>query len=219
MNKTFAGLLLLGLIGTGSLRAQTVNCLVAVVGGQAVTLTDLQIAQEFGLFSRDIEGVGGDPRLAVLEALIGQKVVAEMARGPFTIEKSELDLALESLREKLGPAAFTGKLRKFGLREDDLRPYLEERLRYERVVSRRFAVTIPVSRGEVEEFYRDVYVPEQKAKGLEPESLESVNSALEARVRENLKARKVAEWVRTIRDQAEVWINRDCLDSKKEAEP
>jgi hypothetical protein len=172
---------------------------------------DLEVAREFGLFDPALEGTGGDPRLAVLEALIGQKVVLEMTREPMSFGGEELDLALESLREKGGPAAFAGKLRKFGLREADLRPYLEERLRYDRIVAARFPATLPVSRGDVEKYYRDVYVPGQKAKGLAPDSLETALPAIETAVRDKARARKVAEWVRTIREQAEVRINKDCL--------
>jgi hypothetical protein len=211
MNKRIACLIFFGLLGTGAAGSQTVNCLVAVVSGQPVTLTDLHVAQEFGLFDRDVEGAGGDPTLAVLDALIGQKLVLAMAREPGSGGKAELDQTLASLRETFGPEAFAGKLRKFGLREADLRPYLEEHLRYERVVSARFAAPVPVSRGDVEKFYRDVYVPGEKAKGLEPAPLDSVLTVLEARVRANLKALKVADWLRTIRGQAEVRINRDCL--------
>ncbi|HYA48510.1 MAG TPA: hypothetical protein VEG35_02320 [Burkholderiales bacterium] len=211
MDKKLARLLLFGFLGAASARAQTVNCLVAVVGGQPVTLTDLRVAQEFGLFDRDIEGVPGDQTLAVLEAIIGQKLVLAMAREPGTVGRDELEQALASLRERFGPEVFAAKLRRFGLREADLRPYLEERLHYDRVVSARFAAPVPFSRGDVEKFYRDVYVPGERAKGLQPAPLDSVLAVLEARVRASLRARKVADWVRTIRAQAEVRVNRDCF--------
>jgi len=219
MKIIIASLFVIGLAGFLLAGPQTVDCLVAVVNGQAVTLTDLQIAREFELFAGDVEGRTNDPRLAVLDALISQKVALEIAREPVTIGKDEIALAIDALRAKLGPDIFLSKLRKFGLGEADLRPYLEERIRYGKVVSTRFSATIPVSRGDVEKFYREVYVPERKAKGLEPEKMEAIITALEARVRENLRGRQVAEWLRNIRNQAEVRINKDCLDSAKENTP
>jgi hypothetical protein len=209
MIKKVACFFLFCLLGPGLGRAQTVNCLVAFVNGEALTLTDLQIAQEFGLYDRDI--IEGDLRLAVLDALIDQKVVLEVARGPAAVGKDELSQALGALRDRLGPAIFRNKLSHFGLAEDDLRPYLADRIRFAKAVSTRFSAVIPVSRGDVEKFYREIYDPDERAKGLEPEPLESVLPGLEARVRDDLKARKVAEWVRTIRAQAEVRVNRDCL--------
>jgi hypothetical protein len=219
MKKIIAGLFVIGLAGLSLAGPQTVDCLVAVVNGQAVTLADLQIAREFELFARDVEGRTDDPRLAVLDALVNQKVALEIAREPVPIGQNEIALAVEALRGSLGLEVFLAKLRKFGLTEKDLRPYLEERIRYARVVSARFSATIPVSRGDVDKFYREVYGPGQKAKGLEPEKMETVIPALEARVRENLKARQVAEWLRNIRGQAEVRINKNCLDSAKENTP
>jgi hypothetical protein len=210
-NKKLVCFVLSFLMAAGALRAQTVNCLVALVGGRPVTLLDLEVAREFGLFDPALLPTGGDPRLAVLEALIGQKVVLMMTREPISFGREELGLALESLREKAGPAAFAAKLGKFGLREDDLRPYLEERLRYGRIVEARFPAAVLVSRGDVETYYGDVYVPGQRAKGLAPEPLESVLPGLEAAVRDTVRTRKVAEWVRTIREQSEVRINKDCL--------
>jgi hypothetical protein len=199
------------LMAAGALRSQTVNCLAALVGGRPVTLMDLEVAREFGLYDPALLPAGGDARLAVLEALIGQKVVLMMTREPMSFGPEELDLALGSLRDKAGPAAFSAKLGRLGLREDDLQPYLEERLRYERIVEARFPTAVLVSRAEVEAYYRDVYVPGRKAKGLAPEPLESALPGLEAAVRDRVRARKVAEWVRTIREQTEVRINKDCL--------
>ncbi|HVP90918.1 MAG TPA: hypothetical protein VMS75_06845 [Terriglobales bacterium] len=211
MKKTVALLALAGLAAAGAGRAQTVDCLVAVVGGQPITLTDLRIAQEFGLFGRTAPAAAGDQTLAVLDSLIGQKLVLAMAREPGRGEADDAGPALADLRAKLGPEAYEAKLRKLGLREADLRPYLEERLRFERVVSARFAAPVLVSRGDVETYYRDVYVPEERAKGLEPAPLESVRAALETRLRAELKAAKIADWIRTIRAQSDVRVNRDCL--------
>lgn len=219
MKKIIASLFAIAIAGLSLAAPQTVDCLVAVVNGQPVTLTDLQVAREFEFFARDLEGRTGDPRPAVLDALINQKVALEIAREPLTIGKDEIAAAVEALRTNLGPDVFAAKLRKFGLNENDLRPYLEERIRYARVVAARFSTTIPVSRGDVDKFYREVYAPGQKAKGAEPEKVETIIPMLEARVRDNLRARQVSEWLRNIRGQAEVRINKDCLDSAKENRP
>jgi hypothetical protein len=211
MTKKIASIILFCLAAAGTGSSQTVNCLVAVVNGQAITLTDLQVAMEFGLFDREIEGAAGDPKLAVLDTLIGQKLVLEIGRDPSPVGKEELSAALEDLRARLGPEAFRVKLKKFGLAEGDLRPYLEDRIRYERLIAVRFAAAVPVSRGEAEKYYREVYAPERRGKGLEPGPMESVLSELEARIRGGLRARKVADWIKNIRNQAEVRTNKDCL--------
>jgi hypothetical protein len=211
MTKKTICLFWLLLAGLGQAKPQTVNCLVAFVNGQALTLMDLEIAREFGLFDEAIGGRNGDARLAVLDALIDQKVVLNVARGPAEVGPDEISRAIEGLRDRLGSGAFEARLGKFGLAEGDLRPYLEDRIKYARAVAARFSAAVAVSRGDVEKFYRDVYVPEQTAKGFNAEPIGNIFQELEARIRDDARTRKVTEWIRNIRAQAEIRINRDCL--------
>ena len=195
-------------ITTGS---QTVDCLVAVVDGQALTLIDLQIAREFGLFDREIRGKAGDPKVLVLDALVNLKVVLEVTRELRPVDKAESEAALASLRDSVGPEAFQVKLKKFGLKENDLLPYLEDKIRFERAVAARFNQEIPVTRSAVEKFYLEVYAPERKAQGLEPEPLSDLVAGLEARLRASVKDTQKSEWIKNIRAQAGIRINTDCL--------
>lgn len=219
MKKTIAIFLFFGLAVTAPTVAQTVDCLVAIVNGQAVTLTDLRIAREFGFFDREAADRTGEPQLAVLDALIDQKIVLEVAREPVIISGDELDLSLEALRDRLGPGTLERKLQAFGLTEKDLYPFLADKIRYEKVVSNRFNLTLPVARADVEQYYHDVYVPEQKAQGLAPQAFEKALPELENRLREKLRTKKVSAWVKSLRSQAEVRINKDCLTGGKEDEP
>lgn len=206
----------LGLAWSGLAVAQTVDCLAAVVNGQALTLADVQIAEEFRLFPRAAEGAEGDARSAVLEALIDQRVVLEVTRETGPVDPARLEAALGGVRAAMGEAAFRAALDKFGLTEADLRPYLEDRIRFDRAVAVRFAVRNPVSAAEIESYYRDVYVPGQRGQGLEPKPLEEVLLQIEGRVEESVRAEKVAEWIRNLRRQADVRVNRDCLGRRKE---
>jgi hypothetical protein len=219
MKKTVLFCLFFGLAVAAPAGAQTVDCLVAVVNGKPVTLMDFRMAREFGFFARETAERTGDPDLAVLDALIDQKVVLEVAREPVAVGGGEIGAALQAVRDRLGLGAFQSKLREFGLREEDLTSFLAEKIRYEKAVSARFNLTIPVSRGDLERYYREVYEPEQRAKGLAPEALENVGPELEARLREVLRARKVAEWIANMRSQAEIRIYKDCLAHGKEKEP
>jgi hypothetical protein len=216
MKKSIAITLLFGLAAVAPARAQTVDCLVAVVNGQPVTLADLRIAREFGLPAA--AGSDGTP-MAVLDALVDQKIVLEVAREPVAISGDDLNRALDALRNRLGSDAFEAKLRAFGLTEADLYPLLADQIRYDKVVSNRFSPAIPVLRGEAEQYYREVYVPERKARGLAPEEFEKARPEIESRLREKLKAKKVAEWVKSLRGQAEVRIDTSCLTGEKESTP
>jgi hypothetical protein len=213
MNKTTAILILLTaslLLGAASAGAQT------VVNRQPVTLTEVEIAVDFGLYPKQLEPAAAVSAAAVLDALIDRKVVLEVARDPSPIEKAELEQALADLRRSLGEEIFEARLKAFGLKAADLLPYLESRIRYERAVASRFSVTIPVTRNDVERFYSDVYAPAERARGMEPPPVDEVRDLIEARLKESVRNAKVSEWVRNLRNQAEVKINEDCLKSIKE---
>ena len=191
--------------------AQTVNCLVAVVNGRPVTLTDVQIVAEFGLFPRDEDVPGKDPRLAALEALIDRKVVLEMAREAAGVGREELAETLAVLRGILTEEEFSRKLRKFGLRENDLYPFLEEKILFERAIVLRFNQNIPVSRSDLERYYREVYAPEHVRAGIAAPPIDDVLTVLQIRVREESRARQIADWIRSLRGRAEIRIKKDCL--------
>lgn len=207
-------ILLVLLLAAAAVPAQTVNCIVAVVDGEIITLLDVQIAVEFGLGRDAPGGAASDPRLAALDALIDRKVVLNLAREAREvrgIDREELDAALGDIRRRTGEAAFAEKLRKFGLTEKDIEPYLLERMRYARALELRFSPTIPVSVTEVERYYRDTYVPEQARNGLKAEPIESVSGRIESRLRAERRTKQMVDWVRDLRGRANVQIRKDCL--------
>jgi hypothetical protein len=191
--------------------AQTVNCLVAVVNGEIITLLDVEIAAEFGLGGEAGVEPGSDPRLAALDALIDRKVVLDLAREARGLNGEELDAALNELRRGLGEGAFAAKLAKFGLGEKDLEPFLEERILYKRALALRFSQTIPVSLTEVERYYRDSYVPEQIRLGKAAEPLERIADRIESLLREERRMKQMADWVRDLRKRADIRLKKDCL--------
>ncbi len=198
-------------LGLGGGPSQTVNCLVAVVSGQPVTLTDVQIVVEFGLYPGHPAGPDQDPRYTALDALIDRKVVLEVVRASRGIEREELGRALGFLRDDLGQAEFARRLRKFGLLDSDLLPYLEEKLLFERAVVSRFNQNLPVTRTEIERYYRDVYVPELTRSGVPALPLDEVAAMIETRIREQGRSRKVADWIKGLRERSEIQIKADCL--------
>jgi hypothetical protein len=209
MTQWIAGLLLLA---AAAAPAQTVNCVVAVVNGEVITLLDVQVTAEFGLgHGAAAAAPGTDPRLAALEALIDRKIVLDLARESRSADPAEVAAAAGELRRSMGEEAFAAKLAKFGLGARSLETYLEERILYERALAARFGQGLPVSLTEIERYYRDIYVPERNRQGLRVEPLEDVDDALEARIRERRRDRQTADWVRDLRKRADIQIRKDCL--------
>lgn len=199
------------LLAAAAVPAQTVNCVVAVVNGGIITRLDVEVAAEFGLGRGPAAEEGTDPRLAALEALIDRSIVLDLAREARGVGADELAAAVDDLRRTLGEEAFAAKLGRFGLRPQDLEPYLADRILCERALALRFSQSIPVSVTEVERYYRDIYAPERARLGLEAEPLDRVDDAIEAWIRGERRDRQTAGWVRDLRKRADIRIRKDCL--------
>jgi hypothetical protein len=191
--------------------AQTVNCIVAVVNGQIITLLDVDVVAAFGLVPDPAAEPGADPRRAALEALIDRKLILDLARENRAVSADETAQALAGLRRSLGEEGFRARLARFGLTPRDLEPYLEEGLLCERALALRFSQSIPVSVSEIERHYRDIYVPEQTRAGVAPEPLDKVSAAIGSRIRGERRAIQTSAWVRDLRKNADIQFKKDCL--------
>ena len=204
-------ILILTLLASAAGLAQTVNCVVAVVNGEIITLLDVEVAAAFGLGRGQEVEPATDPRFAALDALIDRKVVLDLASDVRGVSGEDLDAAVAEVRRSVGEDAFAAKLGKFGLAAGDLAAYVEDRILFDRALALRFSQSIPVSVTEVERNYRDIYVPEQTRLGVAVEPLERVAEMIEARIRDARRAQQTAEWVRDLRKRADIQIKKDCL--------
>lgn len=200
--------------GTGA--SQLVDCLVAEVNGRPVTLTDLKIVRAFGLVETEPGNKDLDSLSAALERTVNMKVVLDSVRESVPVAKEESEALLIELRTKLGPEEFLKRLESFGLAEEDLGVYLEEKLLYEKIISRRFIRSVVVSLNEIETYYRETYRSSQEKAGLEPRPMMQVLNEVESRIKEEKVKAQVEAWVKSLRNQTDVRIRHDCLKIQEE---
>jgi hypothetical protein len=206
-------LVLLALLTAGF--SQVVDCILAEVNGQIITLMDLRILKAFAIGPG---GTGGDSASSpqeILDRAINQKILIGLGRENISVTKDEVNNQLKELLGRLKPEERTRRLDEFGLTEDDLRPYLEEKLLYDRMIALRFSQIINVSLKEIETYYNEKYVPAQRAQGQEPKPMIQVLGELESLIKEEKTSNQIASWITSLRDQAEVRINSNCLDHIK----
>lgn len=188
---------------------QVEDCIAAVVNGRAITLVDVRIARRFGLHAGD---PGETSMSAVLDRLVEQKLVFDLARGPAAPTGEEIAAAADGAARRLGPDAWARALAEFGIGDADLRPFLEETVGYRKAIAARFSQAAPVTIKEIESYYRDVYVPNRRREGEEPSPMVQVLDRIESRVQEQKREKLVADWLRNLKAQAEIRIHRDCLE-------
>ena len=188
--------------------SQVEDCVAAIVNTRVITRIDLRIAGRFGLNSDDA-GIESLERL--LDRLVEQKLVVDLAREQAAPGGEEIAAAVNALSLTLGPEGFRKGLEEFGLEEVDLRPYLEEKLIFRKVIASRFNQSAPVTLKEIEAYYQDVYVPDQKREGTVPAPMIQVLDRIEARIQERKREEQIAAWIGNLKAKADIRINRDCL--------
>lgn len=187
-----------------------VNCVVATVNEKPITLFDLKVFRAFDLISEAQQGFYED-RDKFLESYVDQMLIQELAREQLRVSEDEIKQEINKSKQKIGEEKFNRKLLSLGLRETDLIPYFEGKILFDRVIGSRFAQKSYVSLKEIEDYYRNEYVPEQKARGQTPAELFQVLDELEDRLQRNKRSQEIKKWMEELRQRAEIMINSDCL--------
>lgn len=191
-------------------KAEVVDCVAAIVNDQIITLSDLRILDVFGLYDYDSE-MSDNRFLWILERAIDQKVVINLARERVSVEKEKVDGELRSIRAKLGEEELHDKLKEFGLKTDDLKAYLEEKILCQRIIDLRFSQSSGISLKEIETYYNETYCPSQRKLGLEPKPMLEIVDEIEDKIKKEKTKIQVDSWIKSLRQQAEIEVKWDCF--------
>ncbi|HHF51437.1 MAG TPA: hypothetical protein ENL46_01960 [Candidatus Aminicenantes bacterium] len=183
---------------------EKVEGVVAVVNDEVITLTDLRIAKAFGLWDSDEKRGEGSLFPLVLENIINQKLVNQFTGGDVNIDDIEIDGFMAEVKERWQDHGFEERLNDFGIGLTDLRNYCAEYLSYKKIVSDRFSRSVVVSLREIEEYYNQVYVPEQKANQEPVKQMVDMLPEIESAVKEKATSIQVEEWISSLRNKAEI---------------
>ncbi len=192
---------------------ELLNCLVASVDHIPVTAFDLEVLEKFDLLPGGNAGA-----LTVGERLdryIEVLLVLRLTREQLQISQEEVRVELERLKERLGPEVLEQRCHLLGLKPEDLSGYLQDKILFEKVMGTRFNQRLYVSLKEIEDYYLQVYVPEQKAAGRTPPELVTVLDEIEARLQASRRQKRVKEWTGELRQRAEIVVYEDCLNRIK----
>jgi hypothetical protein len=192
-------------------QVDVVNCVVAEVNSQMITLVDVKIVDAFGFFETGAAAGLLERRRFVLEKMIDQKVVLDLAREKTSVDPAAAAAELSEMLAKIGKEEARRRLDEFGLEPADLLRYVDEKLLSEMIINGRFGRGVGVSLEEMESFYTQTYKPERMKKGLEVMPLVEVLDALESEIRKAKVEGQSADWIKKLRLEAEIVIRPDCL--------
>ncbi len=191
-------------------RQNMINCVLATVDEKPITLFDIKVIRTFNLVSEVQEGIY-EGHKKFLESYIDQMLILELAREQLRVSADEIKSEINRTKEKLGMEEFNSRLRELGLSEEELFTYFEAKILFDRVVGSRFTQKSYVSLKEIEEFYQNEYVPQQRARGEPVADLFQVLDELEARLQRTKRHKEIKEWTEELRQRADIIINSDCL--------
>jgi len=186
---------------------EIIDRIAAVVNDQLITLTDLRIVKEFGLYDKEVEANDPNFQRFILGKMIDQKLVVQLAGEEVFAEEKELNSILEKIVEEMGSEEFSRKLEEFGMERENLKSYVEERVKYQKIISQRFSQGNIVSLKEMEDYYQQVYVPAQQKKGLEPRTMMDIFTEIESSIKQEKTKAQVEAWIKSLRKRADIQVN------------
>jgi peptidyl-prolyl cis-trans isomerase SurA len=198
--------LFLWLFTAGYGQGEVVDRILAIVNDEVITLTDVNIIQAFGLFEDLEESPDESRQTRILNRLINQKLVIQLASERIMVAEEELEASLSDVVQATDPDLAGRALLQFGLDWDDLKSYLREKLLFQKIVSRRFSRAVTVSIEEIERYYEQVYVPSQRQKTLSPQPMIEVLGQIEGELQREKVKDQIQEWIENLKREANIQI-------------
>ena len=146
-----------------------------------------------------------------LRLLIDQRLILQEAEKIPTIvptQKEVSDARDELARQFATPLEFQQRLQRVGLTSEKLDEIIEQRLKMEKYLDFRFRNFVVISQQEIADYYRDVYVPQLRARApgrivptLEQARAEIQTTLMEAKIESEMDA-----FLDTARERAEIVV-------------
>jgi parvulin-like peptidyl-prolyl isomerase len=180
---------------------EVLDRVLAVVGGEMITLTDVTAAQDFGLVAA---AGAADPVRAVLSRLIDRELIlAEVERyAPPEPGADAVDRGVRAVRARFATAqAFEAALARSGLDEKHLRETLRQDLRIDAYLDQRFVMPAMTDE-ELSRYYREH--AQMFASGATVPPFETVRSRVVQAATADRRAALVGDWVAGLRRRGDV---------------
>jgi hypothetical protein len=197
--------LFVALLGAaGSLRAEVIDRILAVVDTQIITLSDVRAALRFALVPED---VSVDPIAAVLQRLIDRRLMlAEVDRyAPPEPAPAAVEAAIAVVERRFkDPLEMEIALNQAATSREELRRWVRDTLRLETYFQQRFSTVVQPSEDEILRYHREH--PAEFTVSGKVQSLEAVRDAVRTAVIREQREVLVKQWVEGLRRRGAVQV-------------
>ncbi|MGH9456926.1 MAG: hypothetical protein ACRD2J_04725 [Thermoanaerobaculia bacterium] len=194
------------LLATGA-RGEIIDRVAAVVDRQVITLSEVNQVIEVRLFERQPAEEEDAYRRRVLDAMIAQ-VLRYRDVERFGAQDVSADSIEAVVQEVIGrfPSEqdFAQALARAELTLDEVRTLIKRQLQVQAYIEERFAPLIFVSLEQVETYYRDIWAPQRRARGLPVPPLADVSDEIRRLIRGDQLDEEIARWTEQLRSRANV---------------
>lgn len=191
-------------------RGVVVDKMVATVNGELVTYSDLlwQFALQPGSV---LDNASSRILESALQLVIDQRLIMQEAEKLPAISPSdqEIEADLTALIKQFPfQAEFEQRARRVGLDAERLRQIVQHRVRVEKYLEFRFRAFVVITPKEVEDYYRDVWVPRlrQRSPGRIVPTVEETRGEIERTLTEAKIESDIGNFLEGARDRAEIVI-------------
>ncbi len=189
-------------------QAETVDRVVAVVGDEVITLTDLRWQIALHNYPQPTtEAQKHQLYRDVLDQLINQHLIArDISKTPFIeVSEDELNKFFEDYVQRFGSREKLGeRLRELGMTETDLRRILRRELAVNKFIELRFEPFVIILPDDIQDYYRGEYVPELKKKDLPVPDLSVVRETIRQILTVRRTTAQLEDWVQNARSRAQI---------------
>lgn len=191
-----------------------IDKIAAVVNEEIITLTDIDKAIRFFPLARKKDEPEQAFYARVLEDLINYKVV-------YLEYKNEFKLTEEDYEEVQAPAIMKfrsldklmARLEEFDMKWADFKDFIKEKVVYEKVLKEKFFDEVKVDFKEIEVFYNEEYVPQQRRLNLTPKSLIEMTPRIEKQLKKSRARQMTSTWLKGIKSSYKI-ENKMAQESK-----
>lgn len=179
---------------------QLIDRIVARVGTETITLSDVQAAIGLGIV--DVRAGQNAQQAAIPQLIDRQLILAEVARFP-PPDPAPAAIAAEADRLKMAAGTRLAQLMDAtGLDASRLNDIARDSLRIQGYLAQRFGTTVQVSDAEAREYFRE-HTEEFRRNGVQM-SFDEAESLVRERAADERRSATIAKWLSDLRARAEV---------------
>ena len=197
------------LLSPSTARGEIIDRVAAVVDRQVVTLSEVNQIVELRLIARRDGEAEAEYRRRVVDAL-----VAHLLRYRDVERFGAPDVSADAIEARLREIVarfpseedFAETLVRVEMSLDEVRNLIKRQLQVAAYVDERFAPMIFVSLAEIEEYYRNVWAPQRRSRGLPVPPLGEVREEIRTLIRAGQLDNEIENWTVQLRSRANVDI-------------